>query len=144
MRPIRQIIIHCSDSDFGDANAIDSWHKQRGWKGIGYHYVITNGVITHGSAYDADMDGGIQNGRPEETIGAHCQGHNSDSLGICLIGVRHFTAHQFETLTRMLRSLCAKHSIPFENIHGHREYDSGKTCPNFDVRWTRELLKGGK
>ena len=40
MAKLTNIIIHCSDSDFGDAQTIDLWHKQRGWKGIGYHYVI--------------------------------------------------------------------------------------------------------
>ena len=43
MREIKKIIIHCSDSEFGDAALIDKWHKERGWTGIGYHYVILNG-----------------------------------------------------------------------------------------------------
>ena len=44
VREIKKVIIHCSDSDFGTASVIDGWHKERGWDGIGYHYVITNGV----------------------------------------------------------------------------------------------------
>jgi hypothetical protein len=37
MRAIKQIIIHCSDSEFGNVIQIDRWHRERGWKGIGYH-----------------------------------------------------------------------------------------------------------
>ncbi len=45
MKPkeIKRIIIHHSASDFGDAKLIDKWHKERGWKGIGYHFVVLNG-----------------------------------------------------------------------------------------------------
>ena len=43
MRDIDKIIIHCSATPpdmHVDAERIDSWHKERGWSGIGYHYVI--------------------------------------------------------------------------------------------------------
>ena len=63
MRKIKRIIIHCSDSEFGDAKLIDSWHKQKGWKGIGYHYCLTNGKINNKS-YHIEKDGLIQPGRP--------------------------------------------------------------------------------
>jgi N-acetylmuramoyl-L-alanine amidase len=85
---IKKIIIHCSDSEFGDVKIIDQWHKARGWRGCGYHYVITNGVLTHGKPYNNDHDGLIQPGRPLRDIGAHCKGHNHDSIGICLKLIR--------------------------------------------------------
>lgn len=43
MGRIDKIIINCSDSDWGDAEVIDEWHRERGWDGIGYHYIICNG-----------------------------------------------------------------------------------------------------
>lgn len=43
---IKKIIVHCAATppsmDVGAAQ-IDAWHKERGWKGIGYHFVITRG-----------------------------------------------------------------------------------------------------
>ena len=72
MRRIDEIIIHCSATVEGKAfyaKDIDKWHKARGWKGIGYHYVI-------------DLDGKVEKGRPVEQIGAHCTNHNKYSIGI--------------------------------------------------------------
>ena len=43
MREIDKIIVHCSATPEGrdvSAATIDDWHKQRGWSGIGYHYVV--------------------------------------------------------------------------------------------------------
>ena len=108
MRAIDTIVIHQSDSAFGNAAVIDDWHRERGWSGIGYHWVILNGRI-HAGAADAardagtatpcsgaakaakdvrpECDGMIQEGRPPECVGAHVRGHNETSLGICLIGI---------------------------------------------------------
>jgi N-acetylmuramoyl-L-alanine amidase len=103
-KDINEIIIHCSDSDFGDVDLIDQWHKERGWDGVGYHYVITNGIIAHGNEYDPKMDGEIQKGRELAVMGAHCRGHNYNSIGICLIGRHHFTGRQLlESLPNLLR-----------------------------------------
>ena len=76
MRKITQIIIHCSATPEGKDYTvadIDRWHKARGFKMIGYHYVIYR-------------DGSIHTGRPLEMVGAHCKGHNAHSIGICYIG----------------------------------------------------------
>lgn len=140
MRKLNQIIIHCSDSGFGDAAQIDELHKQRGWRCIGYHHVITNGVIHSGTAYNQDDDGVVQAGRPVDAIGAHCLGHNADSIGICLIGQHHFTANQFKALLSLIASYRGRFGITADHVRGHREYDSGKTCPNFDAAWIRGLL----
>lgn len=84
----RAIVVHVSASRWGDAKAIDSWHKQRGWSGIGYHAVILNGFRAYGSEYDLVFDGKIEPGRPETQQGAHClaKGMNTVALGVCLIG----------------------------------------------------------
>ena len=78
MRKITEIIIHCADTPEGrndKAADIDRWHKAQGWHGIGYHYVI-------------DLDGTIEPARDLEKAGAHCTGHNADSIGIVYIGGR--------------------------------------------------------
>jgi N-acetylmuramoyl-L-alanine amidase len=131
MRKINKIIIHCSDSSWGDAAAIDSWHKENGWDGIGYHYVITNGNRRPGDKYSKKDDGIIEKGRNIEKAGAHCKGHNKDSIGICLIGIAHFTAKQLcEALPSLLLELMKKHKITADCVYTHHEFDSRKTCPN--------------
>ena len=75
MREIRKLIIHCSDTpDQNDYTAadIDRWHKENGWEKIGYQWVIMK-------------LGELQQGRLDKEVGAHCKGHNIDSIGICVI-----------------------------------------------------------
>jgi N-acetylmuramoyl-L-alanine amidase len=56
-----------------NAKAIDEMHKARGFKKIGYHYVVL-------------LDGTVEKGRSEDEIGAHAQGSNANSIGVCYIG----------------------------------------------------------
>ena len=132
MRKINEIIIHCSATAEGkDFNAadIDRWHKQRGFKKIGYHYVIK-------------LDGTIEKGRGENEIGAHCLNHNKNSIGICYVGglakdgktpkdTR--TEAQKDSMLKLLIELIIKY--PDATIHGHREF-ANKACPCFDVQET--------
>lgn len=128
MRSINKIIVHCSATPEGrDINAatIDSWHKERGWSGIGYHYVIK-------------LDGSIEYGRDINKTGAHVKGHNKGSIGICYIGgcdanmnakdTR--TPEQKESLLLLLKTLKKMH--PVATIHGHNEFSS-KSCPSFNA-----------
>ncbi|MDQ6974820.1 MAG: N-acetylmuramoyl-L-alanine amidase [Mariprofundaceae bacterium] len=120
-RTIHKIIIHCADTPSGKdfhAADIDRWHKERGWRCIGYHFVIT-------------LDGTVENGRSVDEIGAHCKGHNHDSIGICLIGSHQFTVQQWQALQQLVCELEANH--PTAEVYGHNEFNSHKTCPNFYV-----------
>jgi len=142
MRLIREIIIHCSASTFGGAAVIDKWHKERGWSGIGYHFVICNGSLTKGE-YDPELDGLTQYGRGIERAGAHARGHNAHSIGVCLIGVRHFTGPQFQALQKLLNELMHRYGLRTSDLHCHYEYNHGKTCPNLDVSLIRDLIRDG-
>lgn len=134
---IKKIIVHCSDSYFGDLNLIHQWHKARGWKGCGYHYVITNGIPTAGRSYSSDLDGIIQQGRDLQEIGAHCKGQNKDSIGICLIGRYHFTGRQlYEALPSLILTL-GDLGISCDDVYGHCEFNMHKTCPNIDPKLLR-------
>lgn len=130
MRQIKEIILHCSATaegrDYTVAD-IDRWHKARGWRGIGYHYVIYR-------------NGSVHPGRPVEQIGAHCTGHNANSIGVCYIGgcaadgktpkdTR--TPQQREALRRLVADL--QKQYPSATVHGHREF-AAKACPSFDVK----------
>jgi N-acetylmuramoyl-L-alanine amidase len=133
-RPVNRLFIHCSatssNMDIG-ATEIDKWHKQRGWSGIGYHWVIKR-------------DGTIEDGRDVNKVGAHVKGYNTGSLGLCMVGgvnedgnpSDNFTDKQWHSLELMVRGV--KAMIPHIAIHGHNEYDSGKACPSFSVpEWVK-------
>ena len=129
MRKITDIIVHCSATPEGKSFTvadIDRWHRQRGFAQIGYHYVIY-------------LDGSVHKGRPIELVGAHCQGHNTNSIGICYIGglatdnktpkdTR--TPEQKQAMLNLLKELRAK--FPTATIRGHRDF-AAKACPSFDA-----------
>ena len=140
-RPINLIVVHCSASDWGSRDAIDKWHRERGWNGIGYNYVITNGCKVNKNDFDLRHDGTIEKGRPMNEVPAHVKGHNSYSIGVCLIGNRHFTKRQFIELNILLLDLMDKHEVALDRVVGHYELDSGKTCPNFDMDTVRNELR---
>lgn len=122
MRDIREIIIHCADTPNGKifhASDIDRWHKERGWTKIGYHWVI-------------GIDGFVEAGRHPDEGGAHAEGHNLYSLGICLIGTNKFTQLQWNTLKLLVSRLKSEYTNAV--VIGHYQVaKNGKTCPNFDV-----------
>lgn len=142
-RKVTDIVIHCSDTIEGrnfHAHDIDLWHKRRGFRKIGYHFVI--GIY-----------GNIEIGRPLGEVGAHVKGHNKESIGICYIGGLDSdrkakdtrTPEQKEALRFLLEQLVQ--AIPtIERIAGHRDYsldrnENGvidkyerlKECPCFDA-----------
>lgn len=123
MRVINTIIVHCSDSDYPQHDSIEvitSWHLERNFKDIGYHYVITK-------------DGKIHKGRAESVIGAHCKGENKDSIGICLTGKNEFSKEQFKSLEILCIDICSRHDLEKSDIYPHNHFDHWRTCPNFSV-----------
>lgn len=165
-RAIKLIVLHCSATPnertlftgrYGTpgfrhpAQEIDAWHKARGfhrdtyWRGrqesrleaIGYHYVIAR-------------NGALFNGRHEEEAGAHVEGWNAPSLGICLVGMDRYTPQQWEKLDRLVTLLSQRYGIHTQpprlkvedgkryvlapGVCGHREIPGvAKDCPGFDV-----------
>lgn len=122
-----------------DAALIDQWHRNKGWNGIGYHYVILN------DRHDQKADGTVEEGRPLSQAGAHARGINSRSIGICCTGHgddSDFTASQYASLERLVTRLMQQYSVPLEKVIGHREinrliqmglvsdnYRTSKSCP---------------
>ena len=129
MRTITLIIVHCSANQAGSAFRmadIDGYHRSLGWIGCGYHYVIPT-------------DGTIEPSRPEEMVGAHCKNHNRHSIGVCYIGGLSQDGQPTDTRTEAQR-LALRHLL--EDLHrrypqafivGHRDLESSKTCPCYDV-----------
>lgn len=153
--PIRTMIVHCAASPNGKAltrngmtaaQVIDEWHRARGFerawrartdwnpglRSIGYHWVI-------------DCDGTVYSGRGLDEVGAHAAGHNTGSLGVCLVGTDKFTPAQWAALRGLVEK--ARHNWPNLQVLGHRDLPNvAKSCPGFDVAaWEtggREPLKG--
>jgi N-acetylmuramoyl-L-alanine amidase len=131
------IVIHCSatrPSQQIDVDDLRKWHKAKGWSDVGYHYIITRA-------------GEMQIGRAENAVGAHVEGYNHQSIGICLVGgvseddftkpENNFTHNQFEALEILLRKL--RRRYPSAVIQGHRDFPGvHKACPSFEVKeWLR-------
>ncbi len=139
MEKINKVIIHCSASNHvfdDDVERIRLLHTEpkdklvmwndkmiygRGFSAIGYHFIITR-------------DGKTHFGRPIHYQGAHCYGHNQDSIGICLTGDTKFSLKQFRALFVLLDHIEEDHGIDEGGVFGHYYFDKhGKTCPNFRV-----------
>ena len=130
MRPINKIIVHCTATPEGRAHTVkdvDAWHRQRGFNGIGYHYLI-------------GLNGEVWEGRPIEKAGAHTEGYNSSSIGIAYVGGMDKemknpkdtrTQAQKDSLAKLLKELVIK--FPNAEIFGHRDF-AKKACPSFDAR----------
>lgn len=129
MRKITEIIIHCSATPAGrevTVADIDRWHRQSGYRCIGYHYVVT-------------LDGTVCTGRPVADAGAHCRGHNACSIGVCYVGglatdcrtpADTRTDAQRASLLALLRRL--RRLYPAAVIRSHRDF-APKACPSFDA-----------
>lgn len=152
MKPenIDAIVIHCSATRAGQdihAADIDKWHKERGFKEIGYHYVI-------------DLDGSVEFGRALPKDGAHCNtsgtsgvNYNKHSIGICYVGGLDENGEPADTRTDEQKT--AMHELvlrliekyPIVEVIGHRDASPDKNgdgiisrnewikqCPCFDVK----------
>ena len=136
-REINLIVVHCAATPEGKdftVKDIDRWHKDRGWKGIGYHWVIYR-------------DGSIHAGRPEAEIGAHAAPYNAHSIGICYIGGSEptkrkdgryhgkdtRTPEQKASLIKLIKEL--KSRYPGCLVLGHSQLPGvNKSCPCFNAQ----------
>lgn len=182
-RHVNLIVLHCSATPSGrwlagapgspghrPANSvIDGWHAARGFRrtevqverynpacpSIGYHFVI-------------ELDGTIQPGRALLEVGAHVQGYNAASVGVCLVGGAErdarYTTGQWMAAAELVRELCRRLGVPMMaplyprrggGVCGHRDLSPDtdgdgrirphewlKTCPGFDVQaWLGRGMK---
>jgi hypothetical protein len=132
------IVIHHSATQdnrvFRDFDAILREHLARGYRDIGYQWVI-------------ELVGGqmvLIPGRNENDVAAGCPGRNVDGIHICCIG--NFqeevpTEELYRFLARLCRDIMTRH--PIWEIGGHRDYGA-TLCPGqyFDMAHLRELVKG--
>ena len=138
MRPLNEIIVHATATrpDWWATRTtaqkvaeVKRWHvEDRGWKDIGYHFLI-------------DRDGKVMAGRPLQTVGAHTQGHNTGTIGISLFGghgsaatdafAENYTPEQDKALRDLIAHLRANYPS-IAKVSGHNQY-AAKACPGFNV-----------
>jgi len=138
MRPISEIIMHCSATRpewmggrpvAEKVAEIRRWHmRDRGWSDIGYHFII-------------DRDGAVARGRPLERVGAHTVGKNTGTIGVCLIGghgssatdkfAENYTPEQ-DKAARLIIAQLRKQFPAINRVTGHNDY-AAKACPGFRV-----------
>jgi N-acetylmuramoyl-L-alanine amidase len=137
--------MHCTatpaTSDIGAAD-VHRWHLQRGWSGIGYHFVIRR-------------NGNVEHGRDIQKKGAHVAGFNANSIGISLAGgvasngqtpVDNFTENQLLNARDLVLDLMAIYQVPISKVMGHNEviteitHGSPKACPVFSMDRFRDMV----
>jgi Negative regulator of beta-lactamase expression len=143
MRLINRIVIHCSATkstvDYFPSQLLAD-HLQRGFSDCGYHFYITK-------------DGTVHPMRPLKTPGAHAQGYNAHSIGICYEGGLDThgnasdtrTPAQKQALSTLVNQLTTTYPICF--LTGHRDlspdldgdgivepHEWTKICPCFEVK----------
>ena len=120
MRKINEIILHCTDTPTNTSvQAIRKYHVNvNKWRDIGYHFLV-------------DINGKWYKGRNIIEIGAHCVGHNTNSIGIAYIG-RNPTEKVIESLAHVCNFLITQYDI--KKVTRHCTYNKYKSCPNFKAK----------
>ena len=129
-RRIDAIVVHCTaskpDVDL-TAQDVRTMHKRQGWSDIGYHYLIR-------------LDGRIELGRDVDIIGAHVEGHNAHTIGVCYVGGLDKNGKPYDTRTENQKAsllsllMMLRKTYPKAVIKGHRDYPNvKKACPCFNA-----------
>lgn len=130
MKPEYIIIHHTAHTEDVPIETIRKWHKDRGFKDVGYHYYIRK-------------NGKVEVGRQETEQGAHCRagGMNRKSIGICLAGdftKQEPTPEQIKSCKVLVYSIQSRYDI--KDVLGHSEVEGASTlCPAFDVGQVKSL-----
>jgi len=131
------IVVHHSATEYGDAAFVDYLHKHRGFDGVGYDFIINNGLMKEGYG-QADGSVEVSYRWANQITGAHCkvQGDetnywNEHAIGICLIGNfenTYPTNAQWDSLVKLISFLQNRYNIDSSKIKGHCDIKPTK-CP---------------
>ncbi len=140
MREIKRLVLHCTDSTFGDVVNIDLWHKKRSWRCCGYHFVILNGIRNYQDTYVEELDGTVEKGRHVSRMGAGVRGNNRDTVHVSLVGKQHYTKKQITSLYSICLTLLYIYNLTPDAVIAHKELDSNKKDPFLDMSEFRASL----
>ncbi len=128
----KEIVVHHSATSKASVQSMDNEHRNvRKWReGLGYHFVIGNGVKSgDGQVYASDR-------WMRQIQGAHCKSdgnyYNEHGIGICLIG--NFeegrpSPAQLSSLRGLIRYLCTDAGVSPSRIAGHGAITGKTECP---------------
>jgi len=132
------VVIHHAATPRGSAAIFHRMHRQRGWDGLGYHFVIGNGSQTR--------DGAIEVGYRwrKQVHGAHARARANDDnrwnlhgIGICLVGDFQEAGpsrRQLDALVDLVRALRREYGIPARNVVPH-SFVTATQCPGTAFPW---------
>jgi hypothetical protein len=123
------IVAHHTASSHMTLKECNAWHRQRGWDGCGYNYII-------------DRSGDIIEARGDRRTGAHTKGKNRDLLGVALVGFggKHHPYRITQKQINGLRILHAELEARYGRLPIYPHSHFGKTdCPG---GYIREIIRG--
>ena len=141
------IVIHDTGQPAGSPASIDARHREMGLAGLGYHFVIGNGV----QMGDGEIHAGFR--WLDQEPGAHVAGPsgarwNRDSIGVALVGNgdrRPFTPTQINRLVDLVAALARRLDIPADRIYLHSDIAAvsspGRYFPASVLDQVADLLK---
>ncbi len=111
------IILHHAAAVSLSADDVHRIHLGKGWTGIGYHFYVRK-------------DGSVYRGRPIDTMGAHCEYYNLQSIGICFEGNYETEAAMPDAQKRAGQELVGylKGVYPKAKVMPHRHFNA-TACP---------------
>ncbi len=129
---------HSLTKDSGTVSwqAIRRYHEEiNGWSAIGYHY----GIELINDRYEVLL------GRMPNQQGAHVRYHNTDNIGVCLVGDfdnEKPPGGQWNLALELVRYLIEQYDLDAGAVKGHREFNPEKSCPGrmFDLEMFRAEL----
>jgi N-acetylmuramoyl-L-alanine amidase len=139
VRRIRKVIVHhTAGPDITTVEGIRRYHTLppppgRGWCDIGYHHLV------HRVLFVSEPPRWVRStGRPESRAGAHDEGQNADSIGVCIAG--DYTrgpvpADGWAVLVATVADVCRRYGLTADAVEGHGEHEprgSATACPGFD------------
>lgn len=137
-RPPLFIVLHHSVSpETTTVEEIRRWHLSRGFRDIGYQYVVRK----------SSAGWQVEPGRPEDAVGAHCKGWNDSTVGVCVCGdytQGPLSDGAMAALLGLLRPMLQRYGMTERQVMGHGQMTGQATlCPGFDVDSVRAALLAG-
>lgn len=120
------VVHHTATPSTTTPEQIANFHLDRGWAGIGYHYL----VYSNGTVYEVNSD---------ETISNHVQGNNTASIGIALVGdfdKSEPTRAQYRATKNLLNKL--KRKYPGTIVKKHNDFKA-TACPGSLINFQKLL-----
>lgn len=127
---VKRIICHHAEASVCSIEDIDRWHKNNGWAGCGYHFLVRK-------------DGSIYRGRPEDKLGAHTSNYNTGSLGVCFEGTYNTEAMpeaQLKAGQELVSYLIKKYNLLKADVYKHKDFNV-TDCPGHNFPWDK-LISG--